>query len=95
MTHDIPTNVTQEKQERLDTVVDGYKHVVQLLSVFENGSLHISKVDHTDSTGQYQCTAANRLGVAKGDVQLTVVGGMAVMYVAIGIYTFANFIKKT
>lgn len=82
MTHNIPTNVTQEKQESLYHIVDDGEVVVQLLSVFENGSLHISKVDDTDSTGQYQCTAVNRLGVAKGDVQLTVVGGMAVFYFA-------------
>lgn len=43
--------------------------------MFENGTMHISEVDYPDSNGQYQCTAVNRLGIAKGDVRLTVVGG--------------------
>ncbi|KAL9961359.1 hypothetical protein ACROYT_G030281 [Oculina patagonica] len=71
----VPTNVTQEKTESLHTIDNLGNVVVQLLKVFENGTLHISEVDRADSAGQYQCTAVNRLGVANRDVKLTVVGG--------------------
>ena len=49
--------------------------------MFENGTLHIFEVDYPHSKKEYRCTAVNRLGVAKGDVRLTVVGGMPFFFV--------------
>ena len=51
--------------------------------ILENGTLYISEVDSPDSQGHYQCTAVNRLGSAKGDISLTVVGGMAGFHFAL------------
>lgn len=68
-----PTNVTKGETVHLLTIADG---TTQSLTAYENGTLYISAVDHMDSKVQYQCTAMNRLGTAKGDVHLTVVGGM-------------------
>ena len=50
----------------------------QQLTVYQNGTLHISEVLAADSSGQFQCTAVNRLGLAKGAVILTLVGGRSV-----------------
>jgi len=66
----------------------GDEKTEQVLKVFENGTLHISEVDYPDSQGHYQCTAVNRLGIAKGDISLTVVGGMAG-------FNFALYMCKT
>lgn len=57
----------------LTSDVDG-KLFKQKLEMFENGTLHIFEVDYWHSSNKYQCIAVNRLGVAKGDVHLTVVG---------------------
>lgn len=73
-----PTNITQGNSVSVLSTVDG--RVLQTLEVFVNGTLHISNVDQTDSAVKYQCTAVNRLGVAKADVKLTVVGGMTVLF---------------
>ena len=76
VTHSEPTNITQGTPVLLETRI-GDETTEQVLKVFENGTLHISEVDYPDSRGHYQCTAVNRLGIAKGDIRLTVVGGMA------------------
>lgn len=70
------TNITQRDSVRLRTQIGG-ELTDQVLKVFENGTLHISEVDYPDSKGHYQCTAVNRLGIAEGNINLTVVGGMA------------------
>ncbi|XP_020615291.1 angiopoietin-1 receptor-like isoform X2 [Orbicella faveolata] len=67
------TNITERNPVLLETRI-GDEKTEQVLKVFENGTLHISEVDYPDSQGHYQCTAVNRLGIAKGDISLTVVG---------------------
>jgi len=69
----VPKNITKGDPVSLISNVGG-KFVVQELEVFENGTLHIFEVDYPHSKKEYRCTAVNRLGVAKGDVRLTVVG---------------------
>jgi len=77
VTHsNIQTNITQRDPVLLQTLIGG-ELTDQVLKVFENGTLHISEVDYPDSQGHYQCTAVNRLGIAEGNINLTVVGGMA------------------
>lgn len=73
----VPKNITRGDPVSLISDVNG-KLIVQKLEMFENGTLHIFEVDYPHSEKQYQCTAVNRLGVAKGNVRLTVVGGMFV-----------------
>ena len=83
VTHsNVPTNITQKKPVSLRTRI-GDETTVQVLEVFENGALNISEVDYPDSNGRYQCTAVNRLGIAKSDIRLTVVGGMGGFYFAL------------
>jgi len=77
VTHsNIQTNITQRDSVSLRTHIGG-ELTDQVLKVFENGTLHISEVDYPDSQGHYQCTAVNRLGIAEGNIDLKVVGGMA------------------
>ena len=47
----------------------------QTLTVYDNGTLHISEVNAADSSGRFQCTAINHLGSAYGNVSL---GGRSV-----------------
>ena len=70
-----PTNITQGTSVTLTTRV-GAEITKQVLKVSENGTLYISEVDYPDSQGHYQCTVVNRLGIAKADIDLTVVAGM-------------------
>jgi len=71
---DLSINVTQGNPKSFGVGV-GEENFLQHLTVYQNGSLAISRVVTSDSTGQYHCTAVNRLGVAKGAVELKVVGG--------------------
>ena len=71
----IPENVTEGGEKVYFNDVVGGILVQRELKVTSNGSLVISQVIHSDSTVQYQCTAFNRLGVAKVDVYLTVLSG--------------------
>jgi len=76
VTHrDRSTNVTQGNPKSVFVNVGEPDQFSQQLMVYQNGSLTISPVDTSDSAGQYQCTAVNRLGVAKGAVELKVIGG--------------------
>ena len=50
----------------------------QNLTVYDNGTLHISEVNVADSSGRFQCTAINHLGLAYGSVSLVLVGGRSV-----------------
>ena len=50
----------------------------QQLTVYDNGTLHISDVNAADSLGRFQCTAINHLGSAYGNVSLVLVGGRSV-----------------
>jgi len=50
----------------------------QQLTVYDNGTLHISEVIAADSSGRFQCTAINHLGSAYGNVSLVLVGGRSV-----------------
>lgn len=77
-----PTNVTQGNSTNLTTRV-GAEITLQVLKVSEDGTLSISEVDYPDSQGHYQCTVVNRLGIAKGDIELTVVAGMADFHFAL------------
>lgn len=61
--------VTQGDPEILFSIED-----IRTLTVYDNGSLVISRVLPSNSGGQYECTAANRLGTAYGNVSITVVG---------------------
>lgn len=71
----IPNNVTEGGRKLyFDDIVDGIR-VQRELKVTRDGSLVIPQVLYSDSMVQYQCTAINRLGVAKVDVYLTVVKG--------------------
>lgn len=63
-------NVTNGAPRFLNVVTD-VRTFQQKLTVYQNGTLHISEVHPTDSSGQFQCTAFNRLGLAKGAVILT------------------------
>lgn len=85
----VPKNITKGDPVSLTSNVGG-KFVVQELEVFENGTLHIFKVDYPHSKKEYRCTAVNRLGVAKGDVRLTVVGGTPVCFF-VCLFVFFNF----
>ena len=50
----------------------------QNLTVYDNGTLHISEVNAADSSGRFQCIAINHLGSAYGSVSLVVVRGRSV-----------------
>ena len=67
-------NVTNGAPRFLNVVTD-VRTFQQKLTVYQNGTLHISEVHPTDSSGQFQCTAFNRLGLAKGAVILTLFRG--------------------
>ena len=75
------SNVTLEKPLTLAGTIDLESGIVtvQTLTVLENGSLNISNVDDQGSKRKYKCVVINRLGVATGNVQLTLVGGMNVL----------------
>lgn len=85
-------NITQREPVTLKTRI-GDELTTQVLTVFENGTLHISEVDYPDSQGHYECTAVNRLGIAEGNIDLTVVGGMASFNFAYIVY-MQDKIKK-
>lgn len=83
VTHsNVPTNITQGRSTSLTTRI-GAEFTKQVLNVLKDGTLSISEVDYPDSQGHYQCTVVNRLGIAKGDINLTVVKGMAGFHFAL------------
>ena len=83
----VPKNITKGDPASLTSKVGG-KFIVQELEVFENGTLHIFEVDYPHSEKKYRCTAVNRLGVAKSDVGLTVVGGIPVFCLFVCLFVF-------
>ena len=50
----------------------------QRLTVYDNGTLHISDVYAADSLGRFQCIAMNDIGSAYGNVSLVMVRGRSV-----------------
>lgn len=74
----LTVNVTVASPEFIiATPADG-KPFPQQLTVYDNGTLHISEVIAADSSGRFQCTAINHLGSAYGNVSLVLVGGRSV-----------------
>lgn len=49
----------------------------QQLTVYDNGTLHISEVNAADNSGRFQCMAMNDFGSAYGNVSLVVVADYA------------------
>lgn len=50
----------------------------QQLTVYNNGTLHISDVNAADNSGRFQCIAMNDFGSTYGNVSLVVVAGRSV-----------------
>ena len=73
----LTVNVTLASPILVATLADGTSFPRQL-TVYDNGTLHISKVNAADSSGRFQCTAINHLGSAYGNVSLVLVGGRSV-----------------
>ncbi|CAH3018175.1 unnamed protein product [Porites evermanni] len=72
----LTVNVTLASPILVATLADGTSFPRQL-TVYDNGTLHISEVNAADSSGRFQCTAINHLGSAYGNVSLVLVGDYA------------------
>ena len=74
----LTVNVTVASSKILfGTLTDG-PSFQQQLTVYGNGTLHISDVNAADSSGRFQCIAMNEFGSAYGNVSLVVVAGRSV-----------------
>lgn len=74
----LTVNITVASSKTLSGKLSDGTSFQQQLTVYDNGTLHISDVNAADSSGRFRCTAVNHLGSAYGNVSLMLVGGRSV-----------------
>ena len=74
----LTVNVTVASSIALDVKLGDGTSFQQQLTVYDNGTLHISQVNAADNSGRFQCIAMNDFGSAYGNVSLVVVAGRSV-----------------
>ena len=74
----LPVNVTVVSPKILFGKLADGTSFQQQLTVYDNGTLHISEVNAADNSGRFQCIAMNDFGSAYGNVSLVVLAGRSV-----------------